>query len=153
MNRKTILIATCAVLTAIWGLQIARAQGASLAAGVYTEEQSKRGMELHFWLHTSGLLLYVAAMWAAGVTQGVMWRATQPDGTLAYSFLASLVAVHPYYVVRFLGGLLVLSGMLVMAWNLWHTASDARERLIKPIVVPIPEPEPAQVPAPLPARS
>ena len=47
MNRKTILIATCAVLTAIWGLQIARAQGASLAAGVYTEEQSKRGMELY----------------------------------------------------------------------------------------------------------
>jgi len=47
MNRKTILIATCAVLTAIWGLQIARAQGASLAAGVYTEEQSKRGVELY----------------------------------------------------------------------------------------------------------
>jgi mono/diheme cytochrome c family protein len=47
MNRKTILIATCAVLTVIWGLQIARAQGASLAAGVYTEEQSKRGMELY----------------------------------------------------------------------------------------------------------
>ena len=47
MDRKTILIATCAVLTAIWGLQIARAQGASLAAGVYTEEQSKRGMELY----------------------------------------------------------------------------------------------------------
>ena len=47
MDRKTILIATCAVLTVIWGLQIARAQGASLAAGVYTEEQSKRGMELY----------------------------------------------------------------------------------------------------------
>jgi cytochrome c oxidase cbb3-type subunit 1 len=46
---------------------------------------------------------------------------------------------------------LVLAGMVVMAWNLWHTASDARERLIKPIVVPIPEPEPLQVPAPLPA--
>jgi cytochrome c oxidase cbb3-type subunit 1 len=80
-----------------------------------------------------------------------MWRATNPDGTLAYGFLASLVAVQPYYVIRFAGGVLVLAGMVVMAWNLWHTASDARERLIKPIIVPIPEPEPLQVPAPLPA--
>jgi cytochrome c oxidase cbb3-type subunit 1 len=111
---------------------------------------SRRGMNLHFWLHTSGLLLYLASMWTAGVMEGVMWRATNPDGTLAHSFLASLVAIQPYYVGRFLGGVLVLSGMVVMAWNLWHTASDARERLIKPITVPIPEPEPLQVPAPLP---
>ena len=90
-------------------------------------------------------------MWVAGVTEGIMWRATNPDGTLAYGFLASLVAVQPYYVIRFAGGVLVLAGMVVMAWNLWYTASDARERLIKPIIVPIPEPEPMQVPAPLPA--
>ncbi len=112
---------------------------------------SKRGMELHFWLHIAGLLLYVGSMWIAGMTQGVMWRATNPDGTLAYGFLAGLIATQPYYVIRFVGGVLVLSGMVVMAWNLWHTASDARERLIKPILVPIPEPEAAQVPAPLPA--
>jgi cytochrome c oxidase cbb3-type subunit 1 len=117
---------------------------------------SRRAMELHFWMHTAGLLLYVAAMWAAGVTEGLMWRATNPDGSLTYSFLASLIAVKPYYAIRFLGGLLVLGGMVVMAWNLWHTAAAARAKLIKPILVPIPEaiPEPAenQFPAPLPAR-
>ncbi|MBM0108176.1 cytochrome-c oxidase, cbb3-type subunit I [Steroidobacter sp. S1-65] len=117
---------------------------------------SHRAMELHFWMHTAGLLLYVVAMWAAGVTEGLMWRATNPDGSLTYSFLASLIAVKPYYAIRLLGGLLVLGGMVVMAWNLWHTAAAARAKLIKPILVPIPEviPEPAenQFPAPLPAR-
>ena len=104
---------------------------------------SQRAMELHFWLHTGGLLLYVIAMWASGVTQGLMWRATNPDGSLAYSFLATLIAIKPLYVVRTLGGLLVLSGMVVMAWNLWHTAADARARVIKPIPVPVPMPLPA----------
>ena len=104
---------------------------------------SQRAMELHVWLHTSGLLLYVSAMWTSGVTQGLMWRATNPDGSLAYSFLATLIAIKPLYVVRALGGLLVLSGMVVMAWNLWHTAADARARVIKPIPVPVPMPLPA----------
>jgi cytochrome c oxidase cbb3-type subunit 1 len=112
---------------------------------------STRAMNLHFWLHITGLVLYLTSMWTAGITEGVMWRATNPDGTLAHSFLASLIAIQPYYVIRFVGGVLVLTGMVVMAWNLWYTASDARERLIKPIIVPIPEPEPLQVPAPLPA--
>ncbi|HEX7114562.1 MAG TPA: cytochrome-c oxidase, cbb3-type subunit I [Steroidobacter sp.] len=117
---------------------------------------SQRAMELHFWMHTAGLLLYVAAMWAAGITEGLMWRATNPDGSLTYSFIESLLAVKPYYVLRLSGGLLVLGGMVVMAWNLWHTAAAARAKLIKPILVPLPEaiPEPArnQFPAPLPAR-
>ncbi|HEX7112580.1 MAG TPA: cbb3-type cytochrome c oxidase subunit I, partial [Mizugakiibacter sp.] len=112
---------------------------------------STRAMELHFWLHTCGLLLYVISMWAAGITEGVMWRATQPDGALTFSFLDSLRAVHPLYITRMLGGVLVVSGMVVMAWNLWHTAAHARKRLITPIPVPIPEPVPHQVPAPLPA--
>jgi len=100
-------------------------------------------MELHFWLHTIGLLLYVIAMWTAGLTEGLMWRATNPDGSLTYSFLESLVAIKPFYVMRLLGGLLVLSGMVVMAWNLWHTAADARARQIKPIPIPMPAPLPA----------
>ena len=112
---------------------------------------SRAGMELHFWLHIAGLLLYVVAMWAAGVTEGLMWRATDDDGSLTYAFIDSLIAIKPLYLVRFLGGLLVVSGMVVMAWNLWHTAADARARLITPIPVPIPEPVPHQVPAPLPA--
>jgi cytochrome c oxidase cbb3-type subunit 1 len=115
------------------------------------EMHSRRAMEAHFWLHTAGTLLYVISMWAAGVTEGLMWRATRPDGSLAYPFIDSLIAVKPLYVFRWFGGVLILCGMVVMAWNLWHTAAAARAHLIKPIPVPIPEPEPRQVPAPLPA--
>jgi cytochrome c oxidase cbb3-type subunit 1 len=109
---------------------------------------SHRAMEVHFWMHVAGLLLYVVAMWTAGLTEGLMWRATNPDGSLTYSFLASLIAVKPLYVVRLLGGLLVLGGMVVMAWNLWHTAAEARSRLIEAIRVPLPQPlgQPARVP-------
>ncbi|MGH8634704.1 MAG: cbb3-type cytochrome c oxidase subunit I, partial [Burkholderiales bacterium] len=112
---------------------------------------SRMAMELHFWLHISGVLLYICAMWIAGVTQGLMWRATGPDGSLTYPFIDSLRAIKGLYAVRFFGGVLILGGMVVMAWNLWHTAAAARARLINPIPVPIPEPEPSQVPAPLPA--
>ena len=86
-----------------------------------------------------------------------MWRATNVDGSLKHDFLSGLIATQPYYLARFLGGVLVLSGMVVMAWNLWHTAADARAGVIKPILVPapeaIPEPVPDQIPAPLPAQS
>ncbi|GAB3789297.1 cytochrome-c oxidase, cbb3-type subunit I [Dyella agri] len=111
---------------------------------------SVRGMDVHFWLHMTGTLLYIGAMWTAGVTEGEMWRATLPDGSLKYGFLDSLIAIKPMYLIRWLGGVLILAGMWVMAWNLWHTAADARARLIKPIPVPVPEPEPHQIPAPLP---
>ena len=114
---------------------------------------SHRAMELHFWLHTAGLLLYIVSMWLAGVTQGLMWRATGEDGSLTYAFIDSLIAVKPLYTVRFLGGVLIVFGMIVMAWNLWHTAADARAHLIEPIPVPIPEPVKHQVPAPLPATA
>jgi cytochrome c oxidase cbb3-type subunit 1 len=112
---------------------------------------SHRAMEVHFWLHMTGLLMYICSMWTAGVTEGLMWRATNADGSLKYAFLDSLIAIKPMYLIRWSGGVLVLSGMVIMAWNLWYTAADARAHLIKPIPVPIPEPEPMQVPAPLPA--
>ena len=67
-------------------------------------------------------------MWAAGVTQGLMWRATNADGSLTHDFLSGLIATQPYYLGRFLGGMLVLSGMVVMAWNLWHTAASCARR-------------------------
>jgi cytochrome c oxidase cbb3-type subunit 1 len=92
-------------------------------------------------------------MWAAGVTEGLMWRATNSDGSLTYAFIDSLIAIKPFYIIRWLGGLLVLGGMVVMAWNLWHTAADARANLIKPIPVPIPDPVAHQMPAPLPAMT
>jgi cytochrome c oxidase cbb3-type subunit 1 len=112
---------------------------------------SHKGMEVHFRLHLAGTLIYVFAMWAAGVTEGLMWRATSADGALTYSFLDSLIAAKPWYIVRWFGGVLIWLGMWVMAWNLWYTAADARAKIIKPIPVPIPEPVVPQVPAPLPA--
>ena len=79
-------------------------------------------IDLHFWLATIGTLLYVVAMWVNGLMQGLMWRATNDDGTLTYSFAESIAASYPGYVVRLIGGMLFLAGMLVMAWNLWKTA-------------------------------
>ena len=78
-------------------------------------------VEVHFWVATIGIVLYIASMWIAGVMQGLMWRAVNSDGTLTYSFVESLKATYPYYVVRFLGGALFLSGMLIMAWNIYKT--------------------------------
>jgi cytochrome c oxidase cbb3-type subunit 1 len=111
---------------------------------------SQAAMEWHFRTHTAGLLLYLGSMWTAGATEGLMWRATQADGSLTYPFIDSLIAIKPLYAVRAAGGLLVLGGMVLMAWNLWHTAADARRHLIKPIPVPIAEPVPHQMPPPLP---
>jgi cytochrome c oxidase cbb3-type subunit 1 len=84
-------------------------------------------INLHFWVSTIGVVLYIAAMWIAGVMQGLMWRATNADGTLTYSFIESLEATYPYYAVRLLGGVLFLAGMLVMAWNTWMTVKPQPE--------------------------
>src|SRR3546814_10317405 len=69
-------------------------------------------IDAHFWLHTLGVVFYIVSMWIAGITQGLMWRATNSDGTLTYSFVESLVATYPYYLGRFFGGVLVLAGMV-----------------------------------------
>jgi cytochrome c oxidase cbb3-type subunit 1 len=60
-------------------------------------------------------------MWIAGVMQGLMWRAFEPDGTLTYSFVESVKATYPFYVIRLLGGLCYLSGMFLMAYNVYKT--------------------------------
>ena len=83
---------------------------------------SVKAIELHFWISTLGIALYIAAMWMAGVMQGLMWRATNPDGTLVYSFVESVKATFPFYLIRLIGGLLYLSGMGVMVWNVIKTA-------------------------------
>ena len=92
-------------------------------------------VELHFWIATIGIVLYIAAMWVAGVMQGLMWRAVNPDGTLTYSFVESVQAMHPFYIVRFIGGAFFLAGILVMAYNLWRTIQGA-----KPVEAAIPAP-------------
>jgi cytochrome c oxidase cbb3-type subunit I len=98
-----------------------------------TRMHSVRAIELHFWIATVGIVLYIAAMWIAGVMQGLMWRAVNPDGTLVYSFVESVKATFPFYVIRLLGGLLYLSGMLLMAWNVVMTV---RSGSAKPAFIP-----------------
>jgi cytochrome c oxidase cbb3-type subunit 1 len=91
-----------------------------------TEMASMRLVTTHFWVATIGIVLYIAAMWIAGVMQGLMWRAVNPDGTLVYSFVESVKATFPYYVVRLAGGLLYLTGMLIMAWNVVMTVKSGK---------------------------
>ena len=82
---------------------------------------SIRLINIHFWIHTTGIVLYIVAMWISGVMQGLMWRAVNTDGTLTYSFVESLTASYPFYFIRFLGGVLVVSGFLLMAYNMFKT--------------------------------
>ncbi|MCW8878936.1 MAG: cytochrome-c oxidase, cbb3-type subunit I [Kangiellaceae bacterium] len=78
-------------------------------------------INIHFWISTIGVVLYIAAMWIAGVMQGLMWRAVNEDGTLTYSFVESVQATYPYYAIRLLGGVLFLAGMFIMAYNTYKT--------------------------------
>jgi cytochrome c oxidase cbb3-type subunit 1 len=80
----------------------------------------------HFWVSTLGVVLYIAAMWIAGVMQGLMWRAVNADGTLTYTFVESVKATYPFYAIRLLGGVLFLAGMLLMAYNTWKTVAASR---------------------------
>ncbi|MBL0089213.1 MAG: cytochrome-c oxidase, cbb3-type subunit I [Ideonella sp.] len=98
-----------------------------------TQMHSVKAIELHFWIATIGIVLYIAAMWIAGVMQGLMWRAVNPDGTLVYSFVESVKATYPFYVIRVGGGLLYLTGMLIMGWNTVMTVLNG-----KAVTAPIP---------------
>ena len=96
---------------------------------------SMKAVEIHFWTATIGIVIYIAAMWIAGVMQGLMWRAVNPDGTLTYTFVESVKATFPFYVLRLLGGLLYLGGMIVMLWNTYKTVTAGRS-----VIVTIPAP-------------
>ncbi|MFU8783547.1 cytochrome-c oxidase, cbb3-type subunit I [Aliidiomarina sp.] len=89
----------------------------------------------HFWLHTIGVVLYIVAMWISGVMQGLMWRAVNSDGTLTYSFVESLEASYPFYFVRFVGGVFVVAGMLIMCYNVWKTIRSNKLRKDEPLAV------------------
>lgn len=82
---------------------------------------SARLVEAHFWLALAGTVVYVFAMWNSGIIQGLMWRTYNENGTLAYSFVDSLVAMHPYYIARAIGGLLFLIGTIIGCYNIWMT--------------------------------
>ena len=82
---------------------------------------SKKAVEWHFWLGTIGIVLYITAMWVSGISAGMMWREMNDDGTLAYTFVESVKAMHPFYIIRMLGGILYVSGMAIMLWNTLKT--------------------------------
>ena len=83
---------------------------------------SKQLVEWHFWISTIGIVLYITSMWVSGIMQGLMWRAYNSFGFLEYSFVETVEAMHPYYIIRALGGLLFTIGAAIMAYNLWRTA-------------------------------
>lgn len=102
------------------------------------ELYSRRLADLHFWIGTLGILLYVVAMWVAGITQGMMWRALNPDGSLMYpTFIETLIAIFPMYWVRLVGGTMYLAGMVLMGYNLLRTAITKPAVVTRVTVVPL----------------
>ena len=104
---------------------------------------SEKLIAWHFWLATLGIVFYITAMWVSGIMQGLMWRAYDELGFLQYSFVETVEAMHPYYVIRALGGVLYLSGGLIMVFNLWKTVTSQRRRL-EPEPVPVCQPSPSR---------
>ena len=92
-------------------------------------------VSLHFWTATIGIVLYITAMWVSGIMQGLMWRAYDDYGFLQYSFIETVQAMRPYYVIRAMGGLLFLIGALIMVYNLIQTAKG-RVRDDEPVALP-----------------
>ena len=101
---------------------------------------SLRMVNWHFWLATLGIVLYAAAMWVAGITQGLMWREYGQDGYLVYAFSEVVAAMKPYYLIRILGGVFYLAGAVLMAWNVWMTCRG-RVRAEAPMSSPPYDPE------------
>jgi cytochrome c oxidase cbb3-type subunit 1 len=97
---------------------------------------SEKLIAWHFWLATLGIVFYITAMWVSGIMQGLMWRAYDELGFLQYSFVETVEAMHPYYVIRALGGVLYLTGALLMAFNLWKTVTSSEA--IEPEAAPAP---------------
>jgi cytochrome c oxidase cbb3-type subunit 1 len=92
----------------------------------------------HFWIATIGIVFYISAMWVSGILQGLMWRAYTPLGFLEYSFIETVEAMHPFYVIRAMGGALFLVGALIMAYNLWMTVrhGEATSATAEPALQP-----------------
>src|SRR5215213_7914512 len=102
-------------------------------------------VDWHFWISTLGIVLYITSMWVAGIMQGLMWRAYNALGFLEYSFIETVEAMKPFYLIRALGGVLFLGGALIMAFNLFMTirCADATEE--RPVdLAPVPALVPAQ---------
>ena len=99
------------------------------------EMYSVKLITTHFWIATIGVVLYIASMWIAGVMQGLMWRAVNPDGTLTYSFVEAVKGSYPFWKIRFVGGVLFLTGMVVMAYNMFRTIAGGKTE-DAPVILP-----------------
>ncbi len=91
---------------------------------------STRLIRLHLWVATLGIVLYITAMWVSGIMQGLMWRSYDSMGFLEYSFVETVMAMHPFYIIRALGGVLYLAGALIMVYNVYKTIQIARRRTL-----------------------
>ena len=109
----------------------------------HTQLYSLRLANVHFWTATIGIVLYVTPMWISGVTQGLMWRAYEPDGSLTYAFIETVSAIRVYDVIRAGGGVVFLAGMFVMLFNVWKTIAQGTS------AVPAPPRADALAPAPV----
>ncbi len=98
-----------------------------MAPRVFKREiYSKSLMNTQFWIQTLGVVLYFTSMWIAGITQGMMWRAHDEFGNLAYSFIDTVAVLHPYFTIRAVGGTLYLVGMFLFAYNMYKTMTSSR---------------------------
>jgi cytochrome c oxidase cbb3-type subunit I len=88
----------------------------------------------HFWIATVGILLYITAMWVSGIMQGLMWRSYDELGFLQYSFIETVAAMHPFYIIRMLGGVLFLLGALIMVYNLRMTVKVGPATSVEPLL-------------------
>ena len=98
----------------------------AVAVGTQASSTASSCVNWHFWIATIGIVFYISAMWVAGIMQGLMWRAYTSLGFLEYSFVETVEAMHPFYVIRALGGALFLVGALIMVYNLWMTVRHRR---------------------------
>ena len=105
---------------------------------------SQKLIAWHFWLATLGIVLYITAMWVSGIMQGLMWRAYDELGFLQYSFIETVAAMHPYYVIRTTGGLLYLTGAILMAWNMYKTITAGEAVEEARFAAPAAQPAPAE---------
>ena len=92
----------------------------------------------HFWISTMGIVFYITAMWVAGILQGLMWRAYTSLGFLEYSFIETVDAMHPFYVIRAFGGVLFLTGALIMAFNIARTIASSEASAAEPDAALVP---------------
>ncbi len=102
------------------------------------ELYSLRLVSWHFWIATLGIVLYITSMWVSGILQGLMWRSYTPLGYLEYSFIETVAAMHPFYVIRALGGALFLLGYCLMLYNVYMTitASEQAAPVAQPSLQP-----------------